>query len=141
MLYDMKVSPAPDSVRYQGKVFLLVDDVVYSAAEQFAVFAKASGWATVVGSCTGGDGVGCTPAVIVLPNSGMAVKFPTILGLNPDWTANEETHTIPDISIEPEDGDLLKWQRRVELDQRHTEPDLEIDTVLRECVRLATEGR
>ncbi|MDP2859192.1 MAG: S41 family peptidase, partial [Bacillota bacterium] len=53
MLYELKVSPAPDSVRYQGKIFLLVDDVVYSAAEQFAVFAKASGWATVVGSCTG----------------------------------------------------------------------------------------
>jgi hypothetical protein len=141
MLYDIEVSPAPDSLRYQGKVFLLVDSGVYSASEMFAAFAKASGWATLVGSCTGGDGIGCTPAVIVLPNSGMAVKFPPILGLNPDWTANEETHTIPDIIVEPEDADLLPWLRRIERNERNKEPDLEIDTALRECLRLAAGGQ
>lgn len=141
MLYDIAITPAPDSLRYQGRIFLLVDHVVFSASEMFAVFAKASGWATVVGSYTGGDGIGCAPALAVLPNSKMAVNYPVVLGLHPDWTANEETHTIPDILIEPERADLLKWLRRIETGQRHSEPDLEIDTALRECVRIALEGR
>ena len=55
----MKYTIEPSgSVNYAGKIFLLVDDNVFSSAESFAAFCKGSGWATVVGSFTGGDGIG-----------------------------------------------------------------------------------
>ncbi|MEX0974863.1 MAG: S41 family peptidase [Bacillota bacterium] len=100
----------PDnSINYQGKVFLLVDGYVYSSAESFAAFCKGSKWATVVGSYTGGDGIGYDPAIVVLPNSGMAIRFPSDMGLNPDWSANEEFHTRPDMLAEWAPDDILGY--------------------------------
>jgi len=35
-----------------------------------------------------------------LPNSGLIVRFPGEMGLNPDGTVNEEVKTIPDVYVE-----------------------------------------
>lgn len=44
---------------------------VYSASESFAVFCQETGFATLVGSPTGGDGIGALdPVFLQLPNSG-----------------------------------------------------------------------
>lgn len=85
------LEPYSESIGYKGRVFLLVDDGVFSSAENFAAFCKGSGWATLVGSPTAGDGLGWESAVCRLPNSGLVVRFPMSMGLNPDMTANEET--------------------------------------------------
>lgn len=88
-------------VDFQGEIFLLVDNIVFSASEAFAAVASASGWATLVGTRTGGDGIGSTPPLFSLPNSGLLVRTPLILGLNPDGSASAEVGTQPDILIAP----------------------------------------
>ena len=97
---EIKAVPAEDSIRYRGKIYLIVDDLCYSAAEGFASFCKATGFATVVGTWTGGNGIAFTPALVTLPNSGMVVWFPLTMGLNPEFSANEETHTLPEVMVE-----------------------------------------
>lgn len=49
------------------------------------------------------------PAVVSLPNSGLLVRFPMEMGLNPDGTSNEETHTEPDVYVEQSYGDFIKY--------------------------------
>ncbi len=84
---------------YNGRVLLLVDEGVFSSAEAFAYFCKASGFAKVVGERTSGDGVGTDPLLLTLPNSGIVIRFTGEMGLNPDGSANDEAKTIPDLII------------------------------------------
>ena len=88
-----------NSVGFKGEIYLLVDEGVFSAAEGFAAFASASGWATLVGRPTRGDGMSIDPILLALPNSGLLVQFPIILALNPDGSANAEVGTIPHILV------------------------------------------
>lgn len=99
-----------NTIGFKGKVYLLVDRNVYSAAEGFAIFAKDTKFATLIGTTTGGDGVGFDPAIARLPNSGLLFSFPMSYGLNPDGTANEETQTKPDVFVEQTYSDFLKTQ-------------------------------
>lgn len=126
---------------YHGRVFLVVDRFVFSSAEGFAAFCKGSGWATLVGEPTGGGGDGSGPVIAVLPNSKMAVFFPCSMGLNPDFTANAETHTTPDVLVEPDPQDVVRCAEALVRGWSPGEsPNLEYDTVLRECVSLALGG-
>jgi len=83
-----------------GRIFLLVDDLVYSSAEAFALFARQTDWATLVGTRTGGDGVGIDPVVFSLPHSGLLVRMAQSLGLNPDGSVNNESGTQPHYYVE-----------------------------------------
>ncbi|NLU42220.1 MAG: hypothetical protein GXX08_08450 [Firmicutes bacterium] len=87
-------------VGFTGRIFLLVDERVYSSTETFAAFAKTTGWATLVGTVTGGDGIGFDPMVFTLPNSKLNIRMAESMGLNPDGTANEETKTVPDVLVD-----------------------------------------
>ena len=70
----------------------------HSASESFAVFCQETGFATLVGSPTGGDGIGALdPVFLQLPNSGILVQFTMMFGLNGDGSSSEETGTTPDI--------------------------------------------
>lgn len=97
----------PDTPAFSGKFWLLVGPNVYSASESFAVLCKDTGFATLVGQTTGGDGIGIDPMTCVLPNSGIAYQFTTINGLNLDGSSNEEIGTRPDIVV-PKDADALE---------------------------------
>ena len=88
------------SVNFTGEIFLLVDEGVYSSAETFAMVAKASGFAYLVGTRTGGDGPGFDPIFFKLPHSKLVVRLSASMGLNPDGSCNEETHTLPDLYVE-----------------------------------------
>jgi hypothetical protein len=101
---DITVEPN-NPVDFNGKIFLLVDGRVFSSAEQFAIFSKVTNWATLVGTVTRGDGIGINPIVVALPNSGLVVSFPTVMGLNPDGSSNEEMKTVPDILINTNNGE------------------------------------
>ncbi|KYH33947.1 peptidase family S41 [Clostridium tepidiprofundi DSM 19306] len=95
----LEVEPK-NSVGFNGKVFLLVDKKVYSAATRFASFCKASKWAKVIGENTGGGLCGgIDPVLISLPNSGYIIRFPSELVLNEDFTINEEIGVSPDIHV------------------------------------------
>jgi hypothetical protein len=130
--------PASTDNDYTGRIYLLVDSGVYSSSESFAMFCKASRWATIVGTCTGGDGGGFDPVMLVLPNSRMLIRFALSFGLNPDGTASEEDHTTPDVLVQQSTDDMLKYWDALHRGTRFTVPAPEYDTVLRECLRFAT---
>ncbi len=91
-------------VDFKGKIYLLVDQGVYSSSESFAAFCKDSGFATLVGETTGGDGIGTDPLFFSLPNSGIVIRFSSLLALNGDGTINEEVQTIPNVEIDATTG-------------------------------------
>ncbi len=99
------------AVRYGPKIYLLVDRYVYSSSEALAAWAKATGWAVLVGEQTGGDGIGFDPSMTVLPNSLMLIRYPFDMGMSPDGSMSEEMRTTPDIRTSWSIGD---WRQRCE---------------------------
>lgn len=93
--------------KFSGKLWLLVDDYVYSSSESFTMMCKATGYATIVGENTGGDGGGIDPMIFSLPNSGLLWKNSIFYSINPDGSSNEEVGTTPDVKIK-ENEDALE---------------------------------
>lgn len=89
-----------DSIDFKGRIYLLVDRVVYSSAESFSIFCKESGIATVIGETTGGDGGGVDPILFKLKNSGLIVRMAGDMYLTESGICDEEFKTIPDYIIE-----------------------------------------
>lgn len=84
-------------VNFHGKIWLLVDEKVFSTSEGLASACKENGCAVLVGKRTGGDGVGIDPALLVLPNSKIVFRYSMMYGLNADGSCNAEAGTEPDI--------------------------------------------
>lgn len=104
-------------IPFAGKIIVLTDKAVYSAADEFAYFAKHSSWAMVAGEVTSGGGIGSDPALIRLPISGILVRYPALVGLNRDGSLNMEKKTAPDMMIDGEDAEerlsnLIKYLTR-----------------------------
>ncbi|WP_333862852.1 S41 family peptidase [Chitinophaga sp.] len=92
-------------VDFQGKIYLLVSEKVFSTSEHFAQFCKTTGWATIAGERTGGDGIGSDPIIVRLPESGILLCYPALIGVNHDGALNFEERTIPDILIDGKNAD------------------------------------
>ncbi|AAM25495.1 C-terminal processing protease CtpA/Prc [Caldanaerobacter subterraneus subsp. tengcongensis MB4] len=123
-------------VGFKGKIYLLTDAGVYSAAEGFASFAKATKWATVVGTPTSG-GLGFNPDLLVLPNSGLIIRYPNNMALNPDGTANEEVGTQPDIYVEESYDDFVNYLKdREKIDENNILDMVKYDTVLKRILEM-----
>lgn len=84
-----------------AKRWVIIDERVYSAADSFGAFCKATGWATLVGQTTLGDGQGTSPVLIALPNTGLLVRFSCLAAETPDGTLNAVKGTAPDIPVDP----------------------------------------
>ena len=94
----LSVEPAAERAPFRGRIWVLVGPAVYSASESFAVFCQETGFATLVGQQTGGDGIGALdPVFLQLPNSGILVQFTMMFGLNSGGSSSEEAGTTPDI--------------------------------------------
>lgn len=104
----VRLAPAADSIHYTGHIYLLVDRYVYSAAEAFASFSKMSGFATLVGERTGGDGLTAGMMYRYLPNSGYVFTYTNALGYAQDGTINDEVQTMPDIETNDEIQAILE---------------------------------
>lgn len=102
---DYTVEPAGEG--FAGKIWLLVNEKNYSSSEYAAMFAKASGFATLVGRTTGGDGIGTDPVYLILPDSGLVVQYSPMYGVSADGTGSEEYGTEPDI-VSPEGESALE---------------------------------
>ena len=86
--------------KFHGKIWLLVDKYCYSAPDALVWFCKETGFATVVGTKTGGNGKGAQPYFMALPYSGLIVEYETYLSFNSDGTCNGISGTVPDIVTE-----------------------------------------
>ncbi|MHA1906167.1 MAG: S41 family peptidase [Candidatus Thorarchaeota archaeon] len=95
-----------NQVNFNGSVSLLTDQVSYSAAENLAIYAKESGFASLYGIPSGGDGIIPTPIFLTLPNSKIVIKTACAIGLEQNGEANEEWRTIPDFYYESAFGDF-----------------------------------
>lgn len=105
--YKTTIEPGEEHYDFEGKIWLLVDKTVYSASDAFVIFCKNTGFATVVGTITGGNGEGGEPHYIVLPNSGMVIRYEPYLTFNSDGSCNAVHGGHPDIEI-AEDEDALE---------------------------------
>lgn len=96
----IKISPSKDSIRYKGNIYLLVDEGVYSSSETLASFCKETKLAKLVGTKTGGEGIGFDPMQIDLPNTGYVLRFANDLGITESGSINEMEQTTPDIRVD-----------------------------------------
>lgn len=107
-VYTLPIEDYPH-IQYDKPVtrWLLVDEGVYSAADMFTNFCKATGWATVVGHKTGGDGIlGRSPITTRLDNTGLLLRFTTETGMHPDGTPSATNGTMPDVLCVPGESPL-----------------------------------
>lgn len=88
-----------ESINFKGKIYLLVNNKVFSSSEMFAVVAKNTKLATIVGEKTSGDGIGFGPIICKLPNSGYLFRFSQVMGLTSEGICDEEYKTEPDIKV------------------------------------------
>lgn len=102
---DYTIEPTGDG--FGGKIWLLVSENNYSSSEYAAMFSKASGFATLVGRRTSGDGIGTDPAYLILPNSGLVVQYSPMYGVTADGSGSEEHGTEPDF-VSPEGESALE---------------------------------
>lgn len=98
---------------YRGAIWVLVDGTVYSSSENFVMFCKNTGFATLVGTPTGGDGGIADPLLVSLPNSGLIVRFSVFYGLNGDGSGNEANGTQPDIVLSENEDALEKCLEQI----------------------------
>ncbi len=84
--------------RFDRKIWVLIGNQTFSAADRFAGFCKQTNWATLVGENTSGAGMNAEGMyAIALPNSGFLIKCDLGAGLNNKGYVNDEYGTIPDI--------------------------------------------
>lgn len=94
-LSQSTVYPSSQSPIFGGKIWLLVSEWVFSASEQAAHMAKQTGFATLVGQTTGGDGLGFQPIVLALPHTGIVVRYSSAYGVDNLGRNNQEFGTEP----------------------------------------------
>lgn len=118
----MKINPE-NSINFKGKIYLLIGPRVFSSSEKFACFAKTTGWATLVGDRTGGDGLGIDPVLVQLPKSHLLIKLPLMLGITENGIINEEKKTEPDLWVNSVKSSILLQDQaiRAVLDQQQLE--------------------
>lgn len=132
--FNYVIRPSKDSIHFKGNIFLLTDSDIYSSAENFCVFAKATNFATIIGTPTGGDGIGIDPIMAFLPNSGLIFRFPADVGVVPYNGINELKHTFPDIYVEQ---DRSNYYKKLSWDKKNKEDNINpYDTVLETTISL-----
>lgn len=110
----IEITPIKDN-KFNGDLYLLVDQGVYSAAEGMANFCKNTKIAKLIGQKTGGDGVTLGLINDVCPNSGLVFTYTNTLGYSQDGLINEEEKTSPDIYTESfnESVDTIKKLEKI----------------------------
>ena len=89
-----------DELDFAGEIVVLMDNMVYSAAEGFVNFCKEYNFAKLYGTTSGGDGIMIRPLNFVLPNSKLVINSASAIGLDATGHANEEVRTQPDVYYE-----------------------------------------
>ncbi len=97
------IEPAEENrtIRSDARRWVLIDEYVYSAADGFAGFCKQTGWATLVGRRTKGDGGSDAPVLVRLPKTGLLMRFSATANANQEGTLNAFYGTSPDYPSKP----------------------------------------
>ena len=98
---DPTILQPDDTKGFEGQIIIMTSGRTASSANNFATFAKHSGWATLAGEPT--HGAGAADAYTSLPNSGLVLQIDNALVLNNDGSVNFEVGTQPDVIIDGED--------------------------------------
>lgn len=98
----------------KAKRWVLIDEYVYSSADSFAVFCKETGWATLVGKRTKGDGIGVEPILVNLPNTGLLVRFSAVTSADSSGRLNTVYGTAPDFVSERYEAPLSTLYRLID---------------------------
>jgi C-terminal processing protease CtpA/Prc len=93
----LQVEPEFSEGIFKGKIYALSDMGLTSSSAGFAMFCKNTGFATLVGSNSKGDGGGFNPIYTALPRSGLVMVNRVSYTLNEDGSCNAEVGTAPDI--------------------------------------------
>lgn len=116
-IYNFSTTYYPtDNINHTAKRILLTDRTVYSAAEGLANYCKQTGYATIIGTTTGGDGFYVWPLYIVLPHSKLVITMTSSMSLDSLGNTNEETRTTPDITHETsitDHNELIEYTLRL----------------------------
>ena len=112
-VYDYTYTVEPSNeIDFRGEIILLVDKVTFSATDAFALFCKETGFATLYGMPTGGDGISESPIYYVLPNSKLVIRFTPAMGIDYTGHSNEEVRVHPHVFYEYElrnHNDLIEF--------------------------------
>ena len=95
-----KAEPLPEAGK-TARRWVLIDAPTFSAADSFAAFCKETGWATLVGRQTRGDGGNVGPMIVGLPRTGFLFRFSYATTLNSDGSLNSLQGTLPDFVPKP----------------------------------------
>ncbi len=109
------VEPSGSGKMLKGRLWMLVNENVYSSSEYAAMFTKATGFATLVGRVTGGDGIGEDPIPIVMKNSGLIVRYSPVYGVTPDGAGSQEYGTEPDIMAADGESELAACLKAIKM--------------------------
>ena len=112
-IYPISINPS-DYISFKGKIYLLVDENVFSSAESFASFAKDTDFAVLIGETTGGNKTYEDVPITFLPKSKFAIKYSREMSMNSDGSINMETRTIPHIEVDPTPNEDFKEDKCIQ---------------------------
>lgn len=103
------ISPIVEDPIFNGKIWVLVDGEVYSAAMQFMDFCNSTDYITTVGT-NGGGGMNFGNCLLSLPNAGLVYKFDLSVRLNDDLQPTDIYGVPPKLYTEE---DALEYVRKI----------------------------
>ena len=89
------IHPSENEPIFGGQFWLLIDEVNFSASDFVAAMARQTDFAILVGEQTSGGGLGTVPAVLTLPNTGIAFRYRKMYVVDSYGRNNYEHGTLP----------------------------------------------
>ena len=94
---EEEIKPSEENPIFTGKIWLLIDELNFSAAEYVAALVKQTGFATLVGTQTNGGGMGMFAVMAAMPNTGIVIRYRPVYQVDEQGRNSYEHGTIPDI--------------------------------------------
>lgn len=96
---------------YSGNIYLLVSERNGSAADEFAIFCRDTGFATAIGNTTKGNAPIVEPGYFCLEESGLWIRLQTDYTTDSTGRFNCEFGTEPDIFSDPGESAWMTYLR------------------------------